>query len=163
MAVPTSFYTLSINDNSISPKSGAPESSSTTFAIETLTPASVANAITLAGNLKVALNGLIVGELAKDELTYTREIISNSPADTALAQRENKWLCRYIDAVTNRKFQMSFGTADLTKMGANSEFVNLAADPGLAFKTAFEAFVKSPEDASHAVSLISVQFVGRNT
>lgn len=163
MASPTSFYTLSINDNTISPKSGAPESSTSTVAIETLTPASVANAITLAGNFKVALNGLIVGQIAKDELTYTREIISNSPATSALAQRENKWLCRYIDAVTNKKYQVSFGTADLTKHGANSEFVNLAADPGLAFKTAFEAFVKSPEDASHAVLLISVQFVGRNT
>lgn len=163
MAQATSYYSVSVNDNSISPKSGAPETSTTQIAVATLTPASVANAVTLAGNLKTAINGLIIGVFGKDEITYSREVLSNAPANSPLAQRENKWLVRYIDETSNKKYQCSIGTADLTKLGSNSEFLDLAAGPGLAFKTAFEAFAVPPDDPSHAVKVISVQFVGRNT
>lgn len=158
-----SSYSLAINDNSISPRSGAPESSTTSFPIDTLTPANVADALTLAGNLKTAIAGICIGQLAHDEVVYERSIISNAPAASKLAQRENKWLCRYIDAVTSKKYSLSIGTADLTKVGANSEFVDLSTGPGAAFKTAFEAFVHSPDVPGNGVTLVSVQFVGRNT
>jgi len=80
-----------------------------------------------------------------------------------LAQREKKWLARYHDATNGQKFQVSWGTADLSLHMTNSEFLDLSTGAGAALKAAFEDVVVSPNDSSHAVVLDSVQFVGRNT
>jgi len=47
----------------------------------------------------------------------------------------------------------------------HSEFLDIVttASPGKVFKDAFEAIVKSPDDASETVVVTSCQFVGRNT
>lgn len=162
MALPLSFMILKINDNT-KRDNGTVESSSTTLPIITCTPANVAANETLIGNLRTALSGIIIGQQAQSQLVYSRTEISTDPAASALAQRENKWLCRYHDAVTHQNYQASFGTADLTKTVANKEYVDLSAGAGLAFKEAFEALVVSPANSSNAVVLDSVTFVGRNT
>lgn len=161
MALPISWFNLKINDETVR-ENGSVESSSTSLPIITLTPANVAANETLVGNLRTALQGLILGQQAQATIIYNRTEVSADPAASALAQRENKWLCRYHDATTNQNFQASFGTADLTKKVTNKEYVDLSAGAGLAFKTAFEAIVVSPADASHSVVLDSVTFVGRN-
>lgn len=163
MPIPLSYFKISIADNTAK-STGEPESSHATVAITTLTPANVAATATLCGNLKTALAALVLGRFIKDELTYTRELLgAQIPATDPLAQRENKWLCRYHDATTFERFQVSFPTADLSKHMTNSEFVDLSAGDGAAFKTAFEAVVVPPTDSSHTVVLDSMQFVGRNT
>lgn len=163
MPLPVSFYSMTIADNTAK-STGEPETTSSSFPITTLTPANVAATLTLAGNLQTAIAALVVGRFVKTEATYAREPIgAQIPATDPLAQRENKWLMRYHDATTYQKFQVSVGTADLSKHGTNSEFVDLTAGSGLALKTAFEAVVVSPADATHATVLDSVQFVGRNS
>jgi len=162
MALPKSFYTLTINDNTKKPN-GTPESSSSTLAITTLTAANVVAQTALVVNLENAIDGISIGQNAKSEILWERIIISTLAAASALAQRENKWLCRYHGATLNEKFQVSFGSADLTLLANNSELLDLTAGAGLALKTAFEAIVKSPGDGAEAVVLDSVQFVGRNS
>lgn len=162
MAVPLSFYSITLADNTAK-SNGEPETTSAQVAITTLTPANVAATIALCGTLASTLAALVLGRFVKNETVYARNNLGASPADSDLAQRENKWLCRYHDATTFEKFQVSFGTADLSKHKANSEFVDLAAGDGLAFKTAFEAVVVSPNDSAHTVVLDSMQFVGRNS
>lgn len=162
MALPLSYYSITIADNT-KKANGEPETTGMSFPVTTLTPANVAAEITKAGNLKVALAAITLGNFIKDESTYARNLLAQGPAADPLAQRENKWLMRYHDATTYQKFQVSVGTADLTKKMANSEFIDLTAGDGLALKTAFEAVVVSPADSSHSVVLDSVQFVGRNT
>jgi len=132
--------------------------------VTTLTPANVASQETLMGNLATALAGIFIGRFVKQTTTFAR--VQNGaqiPATDPLAQRENKYLLRYHDATTFQKFTVSYGTADLSVHLPNSEFVDLAVDPGLAVKTAFEAVAVSPDDSTHAVVLDSIQFVGRNT
>lgn len=162
MPLPLSYYGITIADNTLRP-SGEPETTSMVFPVTTLTPANVAAQLTLAGNLKTALAAITLGNFLKDETTYSRNLLAQGPASDPLAQRENKWLMRYHDATTYQKFQVSIGTADLTKKMANSEFIDLTAGEGLDLKTAFEAVVVSPADSTHSVILDSVQFVGRNT
>lgn len=162
MPLPLSFYSLTVADNTLK-SNGEPETTSMTFPVTTLTPANVAAQITLAGNLKVALAAITLGNFLKDESTYSRNLLAQGPAASNLAQRENKWLMRYHDGTTYQKFQLSIGTADLTLLPNNSEFLDLTAGDGLALKTAFEAVVVSPADSTHAVILDSVQFVGRNS
>lgn len=162
MPQPISYLNVTIADNT-KKADGSPETTSTSFPVVTMTPANAAAQITAQGNLLTALAGLTLGRYVKNETIYARNQTGpNIPATDGAAQRENKWLLRYHDAVTYEKFQVSVGTADLTKHMANSEFVDLTAGEGLALKTAFEAVVVSPSDPANAVVLDSVQFVGRN-
>jgi len=163
MAQPISFYSITLADNTVK-QNGEPETTTMVVPCTTLTPANVAAQVTLGGNLRVALAAVVLGNFLKNETTYARTITGNGPAATTAAQRENKWLFRYHDAVTYQKFQVSIGTADLAQLPNNSEFLDLDdAGDGEALKTAFEAFVVSPADPTHATILDTVQFVGRNT
>lgn len=161
MALPVSFVSLTMNDNTRK-SNGQPESGTIKLPIVTLTAANLTATLTLITNLINALEGITIGNPAKSEIVLSREIISVNPAATAQAQRENKFLLRYHGATLGQKFVASLPTADLDQVATNSEFVNLAAGTGAALKTAFEAVVKSPNDAAEAVVLDSVQFVGRN-
>lgn len=163
MPIPASYWSQTINDNTLK-SNGQPESTNFRVPITTLTPANVAATVTLTGNLAAAFAGIIIGEFAANETTYARNILSGDPAASQLAQRENKWLFRYHDAtVPSQKHTVSLGTADLTVLPNNSEFIDLTAGAGLAVKTAFEAVVVAPNDSAHSVILDSIQFVGRNT
>lgn len=77
------------------------------------------------------------------------------------AQREKKWLCRYHDATTQKKYVLELPGADLSKLAPASEFLDITAGDGLTFKNQFDAFVVAP-DTANAVVLDEVQFVGRN-
>lgn len=162
MALPISFHTVSIADYTLGPN-GTPETTSFAVPVTTLTPANVAATETLMGNLRTAIQAIILGNMFQNEVIYNKTVNAKTPAASALAQRENKWLCRYHDATTGQKAQVSIGTADLTELANNSEFLSLAAGNGAALKTAFEAVVVSPFNSSNSVVLDSVQFVGRNT
>lgn len=162
MALPVSFYTITIADNSVR-SNGSPETTSTSFPVTTLTPSNVAATVTLMGTLASAIAGVTIGEFQKNETVYSRNILSIDPASSQLAQRENKWLCRAHDATTNQKFSVSIGTADLTTLPNNEEFLDLTASVGLALKDAWEDVVVSTFNSSNASILDSVQFVGRNS
>ncbi len=162
MALPVSYLSLTMADNTLS-ANGQPTTSNTEVPVITLTSGNFTAQATLHSDLINALEGITIGNPAKSQIVSNREIISAAPASDPLAQRENKWLLRYHGATLAQKFQVSIGTADLTQLTGNSEFLDLSAGTGLALKTAFEAVVRSPNDASEAVVLDSVQFVGRNT
>jgi hypothetical protein len=162
LPLPLSFYSQAIGDNTKKPN-GEPERTTFEIAVTTLTPANAAAQSTLMGNLSTAVAGLVIGRFLQNQVVYARVLTGTTPADSPLAQRENKWLCRYHDSVNFKKFSISIGTADLTLLADNSELLDLTTDPGLAFKTAFEAVAVSPDESTHTVVLDSVQFVGRNT
>jgi len=157
-----SYGGATVADNTVK-ANGEPEVSSWQAAITTLTPANVAATETLLGNLLTAIQAVTLGSVQKKELVYSRTILSATPAASTAAQRENKWLARYHDATTFKKYVISFPCADLSKLVSGSEFLVLTSGDGAALKTAFEALVVPPDDASHSAVLDSVQFVGRNS
>jgi len=161
MALPVSFFGVTIADNTLK-SNGQPETTHSAVPITTVTAGNIDDVQLAIDAFMLAVAGVIIGNPLTTDLVAERELVGTGPASSTLAQRENKWLARYSDDTTHQKFSVSIGTADLTKLPAHSEFLNLGTGVGAALKTAFEALVVSPDDASHSVTLDSVQFVGRN-
>lgn len=162
MALPLSFWSQTMADNTRTANGGV-ETTNVGFSVTTLTPGNVAAQETLMGNLATAIAAITLGNVIQRDLVYWRQQFEKVPASNVLAQRENKWLVRYHDAVTFQKMTRTIGTAKLSVLPSGSEFIDLTTLPGSDFKDAFEAIVVSDFDSSHAVILDSVQFVGRNT
>lgn len=163
MPLPVSFWSLTIADNTINKRTGKPETTNAAVAIITLTAANVVAQQALLATLSGALAAITLGVFRTAETVFTRNLLSSAPAASVLAQRENKWLFRYHGNSTFQNFTVSYGTADLTLLESGEEFLDIVADEGLAVKDAFEAVVRSPNDATETVTLDSIQFVGRNT
>lgn len=111
-----------------------------------------------------ALSTAILGIQAENCLQGKRVVsastfVTRAPATDKAAQREKKWLLTVEDNTLHTLSRHEVPIADTQYVTANSDFMDLSADPGLALKTAVEAVVKSP--AGNAVTLISVQFVGK--
>lgn len=109
-----------------------------------------------------AVDGMVVGgrqdavlvvESAKDAGTA-------GPAASPLAQRENKWLVRATDDVNARNVQIEIPCADLTLLSGGQDFLDLSGTEAAALVTAIEANVLSQD--GNAISVASIQFVGRN-
>ena len=162
MALPVSFFVVTYADNTLK-SNNTPELTVSRWPITTLTAANVVAQTAFQDAFITAVNAITIGNLYKKAAVFSEVQVSVDPASTSLAQRENKWFCRFHDVVTNQKMTRSIGTADLTLLTDHSEFLDITADEGLAFKTAFDDMVKSEYDATHGVSLDSVQFVGRST
>lgn len=162
MALPVSYYGQSIYDSTVK-SNGQPESSSWAVAVTTLTAANYVAQTVLIDALAAAVADLVLGNLHQTDVVIKRALVSNLPAATQLAQRENKILLRYHGVTLLKNFRVSIPTFDLSLLPLHSEMLDLTAGVGAALKTAFEAIVKSPDDGSEVVILDSAQFVGRNT
>jgi len=162
MALPTSFVSQTKSDNTMK-QNGEAESTSWRLPVTTITAANFNAQATKITTLDGAVAAITLGRTIKTSTAVNVFEQANTPASDPLAQRENKWLARYHDATNGQKFTVSWGTADLSLHMTNSEFLDLTTGAGATLKTAFEDVVVSPNDASHAVVLDSVQFVGRNS
>lgn len=161
--MPGSYYALTVTDNTVK-SNGQPETGSVVIPVTEMSDSGDNTAlIALIGNLETAIVAVILGNIAKKELTFFRDNFTPGPAASNLAQRENKFLCRYHNPTSGAKFQVSLPTADLTKLVAHTEFVALTAGVGLAVKTAWELVVVDPDDHTTLTILDSMQFVGRNS
>ena len=161
MAVAVSFTQWNYYDSTTN-EQGKPEGSQFELAVTTLTAANLAAQTTLIDNLTTAIEALVLGNLNKTNVVLERNIISEVPANDQFAQRGIKLLCRYHDAaVPTRKYTVSIPTFDLALLPLHGEFLDIdtAATPGNNFKIAFEAIVKSKQDAANAVVLDSCQYV----
>jgi hypothetical protein len=109
-----------------------------------------------------ALNGITIGNIAKERITAEVIEISSANAGSAWAQVESKWLVRYRDTVDGAApvYRREIACPDATLLSPNSDLMNLAAGAGLAFVTAAEALWVSP--AGNPIEILSVEFVGRN-
>lgn len=114
--------------------------------------------------LKDAIADIIVGSLSKEERVSYVENVNVINAATADAQRERKWLVTYQGDTSHKLFRLEIPTAlvDPTFMIANSDKADLASTEMAAFVSAFEAFVRSPDNGTETVTVISIRHVGRN-
>lgn len=158
-----SFFNVTVADNTVK-SNGEPETSSYSVPITQLSDSGANTAeLILVGNLQTAIAAVLLGTYTKKDIIFNRDIFTPGPASSLLAQRENKFLCRYHNPTSGNKFRISLPTADLTKLTAHSEFINLASGPGAAIKTAWELVVVDPDDGTTLTILDSMQFVGRNS
>jgi len=92
-------------------------------------------------------------------------IILDTPAlpTSPYAQRELKWLVTYSGNTSGKKFTIEIACPDVTdNVVPNTDLADLASTDWAAFVTAFEAYVKSPDNGTEAVTVLSARVVGRN-
>lgn len=155
MALPQSFFGRTLIDFSS-------EKSAWRVPINTITAGNQVATLTLIQALEVALNNVALGVVTRDTTILEEDTTPQTPPTNPLAQRENKWLVRYHDAVTNAKFTSEYPCADLSLLSTSpqSDFMDRGNAAFTALKSAWEAVVRSPDD-NNATVLDSLQFVGR--
>lgn len=137
------------------------EPSSVTFPAVDLTAANFDAQVAALASLRTALEGIAVDLQTGHFIGNDYVIVEGSAAraSSPLAQRENKWLVRYHDS--SGAYRLTIPCADLTVLDPdNRGFMDLQGTEGAAFVSAFEAYVNH---GGGAVTVDSVQFVGRNT
>lgn len=144
-------FKLSIRDNSR-------ELGRSDFNIDPITVGNIGDILTATAGFRAAVEGITLGVLAKEALVMDETNLSALAPTNPLAQRGVKWSVQYADntpyfdpplnAIPNSGYQQIFtntiGTADLSLLDDGEEELDLTAGAGLAFKTAFDSFVKSP-------------------
>lgn len=144
-------YKLSLRDNSR-------EIGRSDFNIDDITVGNIGDILTAIGTFKSAVDGITLGVLAKESLVMDETNLSALAPTDPTAQRGIKWSVQYADttqyfdppvnAIPNAGYQQIFTntipTANLALLASGSEELNLTAGPGLAFKTIFDSFIKSP-------------------
>jgi len=161
MARPISRAGQTLQDYGTPGSGTGAEKSSWSVWIPTLTAANIVAVTGAVSTLYSAVLDITLGSQAASNIlavSTAATLANNNP----LAQRENKWLVRYRDA-DNTPFSVEIPTADLSLLTLGSEFADLTTTEMAAFVAAFEAVVKSPDDPTLAVTVNSVQFVGRRS
>jgi len=117
---------------------------------------------TAAAALAGAVEDLTIGELVKQVQTL---VILDTPAipTSPYAQRELKWLVSYVGDSSGKVFQCEIAAPDITdNVVANSDQADLASTDWAAFVTAFESYVRSPDNGTETVTVLGARLVGRN-
>jgi len=95
----------------------------------------------------------------KESVLTTLETGSGIAPTDGNAQRQIKYLCIAKDNVTGRAVRREFPMADLSLLAPKKEKLDLTVDPGLAFKTWWDATIRSDDD--NATTLRDIAFVTR--
>lgn len=118
--------------------------------------------LALAATLTSAIENLTIGHLDK----HSYQIIPlDSPItpSNVYAQRENKWLVTYMGDTSGKLFSLEIAAPDKTDNTVpNSDVADLSSTDWVAFVGAFEAYAKSPDNGTEAVTVIRAEYVGRN-
>lgn len=117
---------------------------------------------TLAAALVAATEDLTIGEVVKQTQVL---VILDSPAipTSPYAQRELKWLVSYIGDSSGKTFSVEIAAPDITdNVVPNSDVADLTSTDWAAFVTAFEAYVRSPDNGTETVTVVGARLVGRN-
>lgn len=114
-------------------------------------------------SLRTAAQALSLGDISQYAISTQTNPAYTVPTNP-FAQRELKWLVSYVGDTSGKTFQVEIPAADLGNdhLVAGSDLANVADAEWTAFITAFEAFAKSPDDPTEAVSFVTARLVGRN-
>lgn len=107
---------------------------------------------------QTAVDGVIVGNIARRKLLAQDIIVNDQQPVDDHAQRELKWLVRYTDS-NDARHTAEIPCPDTALILAGTDNMNLGVGAGQAFKAAFEAVVRPQGTVS--VTVDSVILVGR--
>lgn len=117
---------------------------------------------TAAAALVGAVDDLTIGEVTKQAMNL---VILDAPAipTSPYAQRELKWLVRYVGDSSGKIFSIEIAAPDITdNVVPNSDMADLTSTDWAAFVTAFESFARSPDNGTETVTVLDARVVGRN-
>jgi hypothetical protein len=138
------------------------ENSSFGFESAALTAGNIVAQTAAAGTLEAATEALTIGNVAKNQVS---QILLDDPGvpSNPYAQRELKWLVRYENSTTGKKFSLEIAAPDLTdNLVAGSDVADLTSTAWAAWVTAFEAYAKPEDNLANAVHVLGATLVGRN-
>lgn len=148
-----SYFSQTILDNS-------GESSKFQVRVLELTSGNFATWVSDMADLGSAIGGIINGTQATERRILDKLFLSRTRPASTDAQREKKWLVVYEDSTTHKLYRSELPCADLSLLTSGSDrIVSFPTGPLADFKTAWEAFVKSPD--GNAVTLSYIEFVGK--
>lgn len=153
---PNSYVTFTLLDFS-------EEKASTQIGIPGYNVLTNAGVITDVGALRAAIDGITLGSIVQENLTwFATKYAAAAPTDQE-AQREKKWLVRVQDTVTLAEYRVEIPTADLTgvQLIPGTDNADLGQPPMDAFVSAFEAVYRSPD--GNPATVLQVSYVGRRT
>lgn len=101
-----------------------------------------------------ALAGIVLGAIVKTDYSMIGAEVDLTPTNQ-FAQTNIQWVAVWKDNVTNTEYHTRMGTADLALLTAGTTTLTAGA-PFNAFKTAFDAIVRSP--IGNAASLIRLEY-----
>lgn len=117
---------------------------------------------TAAAALAAAVEDLSIGILTKQHMNL---FIVDTPAipTNPYAQREMKWLVQYQGDSSGKLFSIEIACPDITdNVVVNTDVADLASTDWAAFVTAFESYVRSPDNGTETVTVVGARLVGRN-
>lgn len=134
--------------------------------VEQLTVANLAAFDTAWATFKIATNGITLGVFRDEKVLIYDNFISGLIPTEEFARRENKLLIRYTGDTSGSQHRVELPAPAmdlLTSETGDANFIVLNdADVMQIFVSEFEQLAKSPLDGSEAVTIQSVQYVGRN-
>lgn len=137
------------------------EDSPATFEGVDMDAANITAQFGLMDDLRDAVIGISLGTLVKDARTAAVVDTARTRPTSPFAQRENKWLVRYLDTIDPAgNGTKEIPAPDLGELDASGAYLDLAGTEGAAFVAAFQAFQRSR--LGNTVTVESVQYVGRN-
>lgn len=141
------------------------ERSSMKVNVGAITALSIGGFLTDFGALRAAIEGITLGVVAQEAWVGDRTTLSNTPPTDPEAQREKKWLVRYVGNTSGKVFQLEIPTAELGggHLLPMSDFADLTETDMAAFVTAFEDIARTPDSDTETVTVQSIQYVGRRT
>lgn len=139
------------------------EPSNTKVTITQITAANLVATLALVDTLIAAMQAITLGQLAKSKVTARDQDEDTITPTEPNAQRERKWLVRYHDTITGKKYRLEIPTADIGSgnLVTNSDEANLADVQVAAFVTAFEAVAKDPDTGLNTVEVDKIEHVGK--
>jgi len=109
-----------------------------------------------------AVEALSLGTAQKWALAQSTDGSETLPTNP-YAQRELKWLVTYTGNTSGKKFQIEIPAPDLTDNRVpGTDIADPTSADWVAFISAFEAFAKSPDNPTEAVTFVGARMVGRN-
>jgi len=111
---------------------------------------------------RAAVEGLSLGTAQRWSLAQVTDGSNSLPA-SPYAQRELKWLVTYTGNTSGKNFQIEIPAPDLTDNRVpGTDIADPTSADWVAFISAFEAFAKSPDNPTEAITFVSARMVGRN-
>lgn len=112
--------------------------------------------------LQLALAAIVNGHIAKRTIIVEDDKVNDTRPATPYAQRENKWIVRYQDDVTQKKYTFQIPTAELVIMsdGGDDVLDIVGVTVAATFVTWLETYALSPD--GNAITVNSMSFGARN-
>lgn len=118
--------------------------------------------LTDVGTLQAALAAMTGGHIAKKQIVVGDEAVNDTRPALPWAQREIKWLVRYQDDTTFKKYTLTLPCAALELMSdGGDDYLDIVGVTAAAtFVTWLENNMVSPD--GNAITVNSISHVGRN-